>query len=195
MSKIKLSYIGITILFFCATVFIACTTSEEQEDKTALNANLNTENVLKAKWKNFEESIVIMPSNRVSSKTKKSEFSAKSFVLENYNPDYIVDSIYIINGVDFTDNGLVNDVKAGDGIYTSVESLPNLKITSKKAGKKAIFSNSFKYKDKFANQSVASKFMITCKMRVVHSGKSLLGFSCKGGCIELYDCSVEMGWD
>ena len=146
MSKIKLSYIGIAILFFSATVFIACTTNEAHEDKTALNANLKTENELTAKWENFEESVVIMPSNRVTSKTKKSELSAKSFVLENYNPEYIVDSIYIINGVDFTDNGLVNDVKADDGIYTSVELLPNLKITSKKAGNKAIFSNSFKYK-------------------------------------------------
>lgn len=193
MSKIKLSILGLLALFLSATVFTACTNNDAQEEKTVLNTNLKTENELTARWKNFEESVMITPSTRVTSKTNKSKVSARSIIFKNFNPDFKLESTYVIDRYDYTDDGKINDLKAGDGIYTSVILLPNLTINKSQGNKttqihKGIVSPKFKYNDK----SHTSKVGITCKMRITHSGDSWFGNSCSGGCIELYDCEFTL---
>ena len=177
-----------------ATTFIACTNNDSEQEKTAKNTNQNIENELTAKWETFEESVMITPSSRVPSKTNSSEVSARSIIFKNFNPNFNLESTYIVDGYDYTDDGKINDLVAGDGIYTSVILLPNLKNNISKNNTsqlhKCIVSSKFKYN----NQLITSKFGISCKMRITHSGTSWFGNSCRGGCIELYDCEVELAF-
>ena len=127
MKKIKLFTVGLAILLVSATTFIACTNNDSEQEKTAKNTNQNIENELTAKWETFEESVMITPSSRVPSKTNSSEVSARSIIFKNFNPNFNLESTYIVDGYDYTDDGKINDLVAGDGIYTSVILLPNLK--------------------------------------------------------------------
>lgn len=191
MKKIKLLTLGLAVLLLSVTTFIACTSNDDIQEKTAENTNQNIENELTAKWKNFEESVMITPSSRVTSKTNSSEVSARSIIFKNFNPNFNLESTYIVDGYDYTDDGKINDLIAGDGIYTSVILLPNLKnnaLQNKTSQiQKSIISSKFKYN----NQLLTSKIGITCKMRITRKGKSWFGFSCSGGCIELYDCEAD----
>jgi hypothetical protein len=192
MSKFKLSLLGLAILFFSSTVFIACTNNDEHEEKTVLNTNLETENELTARWKNFEESVMITPSSRVTSKTNKSEISARSIIFKNFNPNFKLESTYVIDGYDYTDDGKINDLIAGDGIYTSVILLPNLKNDKSQSNKSQIHNGIVSSKFKYNDILLASKVGVSCKIRITHSGSSWFGNSCAGGCIELYDCEVSL---
>lgn len=191
MKKIKLLKKGLVFLLLSVTTFIACTSNDDTQEKIAENTTQKIENELTAKWKNFEESVMITLSSRVTSKSNNSEVSARTIIFKNFNPNFNLESTYIIDGYDYTDDGKINDLVAGDGIYTSVILLPNLKNNTSKnvisQTHKSIVSSKFKYNDKL----LTSKIGITCKMRITYKGETLLGFSCKSGCIELYDCELD----
>ena len=92
---------------------------------------------------------------------------------------------YVIDGVEYTDTGKYNDLKAGDGIYTSVKLFPN----PKSQVSAYLISDDFKYTTQLNN--VASKIKIGCKVRHVRTGTTILGDSCAKNCcccLELYDC-------
>ena len=149
---------------------------------------------------NIEESTVIFTKGRVIVKGGGSEKSARSFYLQNFDKNNKLLTSYAVEGHIFTDDGSVNDVKAGDGIYTSIDLFPNLKsgtaITSY-----LMKSDLFKYNNELTNQTSQNKVSIKigCKIRHVRTGYSILGIDCAhsiGGCIEFYDCEVtfEISW-
>lgn len=191
MKKIKLLTLGLAVFLLSVTTFIACTSNDNTQEKITENTSQKIEDELTAKWKNFEESIMITPSSRVASKTNSNEVSARSFILKNFNPNFNLESTYIIDGYDYTDDGKINDLIAGDGIYTSVILLPNLKNNTSKNSTPQVFKSIVSSKFKHNDQLLTSKIGISCKMRITHSGTSWFGNSCRGGCIELYDCSAD----
>lgn len=144
----------------------------------------------------FEESVAIKIGSRVAAKNSEGSKSARTFTLVNYDSSYKLLQSYVLNGVDFTDDGKYNDVQAGDGIYTSVELVPNLQSKTDLAGIYLI-SDKFRYSDSLT--SAKGKIKVGCKIRYVRKGKTLLGDDCATnccGCIEFYDCeiSIELEW-
>lgn len=135
----------------------------------------------------FEESVAIIPSENTAAKGG----FAQTFVLKSFT-SYKLQSTYSFNLVDFTDDGKHNDLKAGDGIYTSVyiAAKPNWTIP-----KKAIITEKFTQNDNLKKWIETNRpgwgLTIHCKMRYVYTGTTILGFSCSGGCIELYDCEFD----
>jgi hypothetical protein len=140
--------------------------------------------------KRFEESVLLKSDLPVSlsSTSKKNADTNESYItfkIENYDGEFVLRPVYVIDGVDFVDTGDFNDRVAGDGIYTSLQSevLSNAK---KRSENRIVMSDKFKFKSK------TSKVKIGCKFRSTHKGKTWLGNSCTSGCIELYDCSFEI---
>lgn len=144
----------------------------------------------------FEESVAIKLGSRVTTKNGGTTKSARTFTLVSFDKSYKLMNSYVLNGVDFTDDGKNNDLIAGDGVYTSVELLPNLERKTDLSGVYFV-SDNFKYLDTLTLSKV--KVKIGCKIRHVRSGISLLGTNCATnccGCTEFYDCevSVEIEW-
>jgi len=44
------------------------------------------------------------------------------------------------------------------------------------------------------NSSVEKGISVSCKIRYTTKGRTILGFSCESGCIELYDCELEVSF-
>lgn len=170
--------ISIFILLGAVVMFNSCSKEETKvETKEEKNARI------------FEESVMIVTTGRIYAADGN---SARTFMLNIFDKEYIPKISYTINGVDFTDDGKYNDQKAGDGVYTAVTS-EGVKV-NEKVQNYGIVTDKFK-----ANTGTAGSFpkpyvKITCKMRTVYTGTSLLGFSCESGCIEFYDCEFEIGW-
>lgn len=98
---------------------------------------------------------------------------------------------YIINNVDYTDDGKFNDKVAGDGIYTSVITKPIASYTQVPAGI-GFASEDFEHYDEAINE-----FHITfkCKIRTTYEGYSAMHIPCSwGGCIEIYACKGEISF-
>jgi hypothetical protein len=112
--------------------------------------------------------------------------SARTVKIANFDANYQVVDSYVINGSTYNDDGKNNDIKAGDGIYTSIELFENLKNSNVKPV--AFASDSFLYAS-----NLSSKFglTITCKLSFTRSGTSALGFSCRTGCIVVSDCEAS----
>lgn len=145
----------------------------------------------------IEKSTVIITKERVAVKSGETEKSARSFLLLNFDQNNNLAKEYNVQGHLFTDDGQKNDLKANDGIYTSVDLFKNSKEDEKNYLMK---SDSFKYEDELAQYISVNKFgvKVGCKVRHVRSGYSLLGIDCSrciGGCIEFYDCEVTVSWD
>ncbi|HLP63210.1 hypothetical protein [Flavobacterium sp.] len=143
----------------------------------------------------FEQSVAIKLGSRITTKEGGTSKSARSITLSNFNESYKLLSVYVLNGVDFTDDGKYNDLRAGDGIYTSVQLLPNPRGTSSVGS--YLISDDFKYMENLISST--SKIKIGCKIRHVRSGFSILGTNCATnccGCTEFYDCeiSIEIEW-
>jgi hypothetical protein len=136
------------------------------------------------------ECAVLKTGNRVYPQKSTSDASARTFTIINFDQNYKVIDTYVIDGVEYTDTGKYNDLKAGDGIYTSVKLFPN----PKSQVSAYLISDDFKYTTQLNN--VASKIKIGCKVRHVRTGTTILGDSCAKnccGCLELYDC--EISWE
>jgi hypothetical protein len=139
----------------------------------------------------FFESVAIVPQSHLMIKEGR-EF-AQRFSLLIFDKSYVPLESYIINGVDYSDDGKFNDQIAGDGIYTSVISKPVSEYKEVPKGV-AFVSDEFKY-----TNEMAAKFKIKagCKFRTTYSGSSVFGVPCSwGGCVEFYDCyfEVESSW-
>ena len=141
----------------------------------------------------LEESAVFILKGRVGTTEK----TARTFELKNYNPRFTPASEYAINSVDYTDDGKYFDLKAGDGIYTSVIQFdkPTSSIISDNII--VVKSDSFNYNSQLNSDYSKGKIKIGCKVRQIHHGYSLLGNSCatRFGCTEFYDCTFEIEFE
>lgn len=144
----------------------------------------------------LEESVVAFSENYVPAKDGSNKV-AQSFTFRSFNPKYKLLPTYAINLVDFTDDGKHNDMRAGDGVYTSVQLIT--KPNDTKVPNLAIFSDKFIFTNDLMKFAEANRpglsITVHCKMRIVYTGTTLLGFGCSGGCIELYDCDITVGYN
>jgi hypothetical protein len=175
----KLYTLGFSVFVFLTLFIASC--SKDDENKPNLEAS---------HMERFEESVLLKSSSPVSesSSTKKitdDNMSYIAFKIENFDSEFILRPVYVIDGVDFVDTGDFNDQVAGDGIYASLQ--PQVLTNTKKSSENRIVMS-----DKFKFKSKTSKVKIGCKFRSTHKGESWFGNSCSGGCIELYDCSFEI---
>lgn len=145
----------------------------------------------------FEESVIIRLGERTTPKDAESGKSARTFTLVNFNKNYKLLPSYVLNGVEFTDDGKYNDKISGDGIYTSFELLKNIQP-------KINITDYFFVSDNFQHNSAVSaakvKVKVGCKIRYVRKGLTILGDNCATnccGCLEIYDCeaSIECEWE
>lgn len=145
----------------------------------------------------IEKSTAILTQGRVIVKGS-TEKSARSFLLLNFDKNNKILAEYNVDGHLYVDNGEKNDLKAGDGIYTSTDLFPNPKKTNVSYLMK---SDSFMYQkelESLSNNKVG--ISVGCKIRHVRSGHTtIFGLDCAhvlGGCIEFYDCevSLELEW-
>jgi hypothetical protein len=178
----KLYTLGFSVFLLLTLLVVSC--SKEDDN----NSNLEASHM-----KRFEESVLLKSDLPVSlsSTSKKNADTNESYItfkIENYDNEFVLRPVYVIDGVDFVDTGDFNDRVAGDGIYTSLQSevLSNAKKSSKS---KIVMSDEFKFKNKLTTNMVE----IDCKFRMTYKGKSSwFGNSCSGGCIELYDCHFKV---
>ena len=76
----------------------------------------------------FEESVTIVTKERVALKNNSCEnMSARSVELISNDENFRLPQAIVLHDEKLTDDGKGNDLKAGDGIYTSVAAYPNLK--------------------------------------------------------------------
>jgi len=150
---------------------------------TVLFANFNV------KAQSFEESVLVITKGAIS----VDKLYAQTVEVKNFDPSLRMESTLSLNFVDFNDDGRGNDKVAGDGIYTSV------KLYKQPVEEGLVFkSDLFKYRkqlDALLNSNTTSKFSIklSCKVRRVHSGYTILGTDCATHwCVELYDCTVDV---
>ncbi|UUV22411.1 hypothetical protein [Paenimyroides aestuarii] len=146
---------------------------------------------------------------RVTSLNENEKLTAKSFALISYSD--LINPTYIYDGDEYNDLGLGNDIEAGDGIYTS-NSLYEVEETNFDYQKLNInVSSKFTalnlLKEEFENKTLSERkpkpkrgggwrgaiiggaidYLLGCDFKTTTEGKSLLGFSCESGCIEI-DC-------
>lgn len=143
---------------------------------------------------NLVESAIIITGKRVFTKDNKIQKSARSFSIKSFN-DFKPSEQYIVDGELFTDDGKYNDLTAGDGIYTSIELRSNL-ANDIDPSNIYFVSEAFKYKSELETYISALKIKFGCKVKYTTEGTTVLGNSCKSGCLHFYDCelSVEFGW-
>ena len=143
----------------------------------------------------IEESCVIYLNERVE-KIGITDESARSVKIKSYDNMYKLKNMYIIDGVDYTDDGKTNDDVANDGIFTSMQLLPVPTETSINTIT-PIKSDKFKFNDLLLadNPNVnKTTFSLTCKFRRVTQGYSLFGNSCSDTCIQIYDCEFTINF-
>lgn len=109
----------------------------------------------------------------------------------NYHPTKKLLPAYMINGIEYNDNGKYNDKVAGDGIFTSVRNV-TVKGLPKGTSKKYNASSSLRYQS--ANKS---EIGIGCKVRTVTCPETNWWNSCwplssPCTCVEFYDCEVTI---
>jgi hypothetical protein len=137
----------------------------------------------------FEESVALLPAADVVNQKKE---VAQAIELKSFTA-YKLLPWYSFNQVDFTDDGKYNDLKAGDGIYTSRYASVNPKHR---------FPNHAIVDERFTKMEALNSWITTnrpgigigirCKFRWVTTGTSWFGNSCAGGCIEVYDCELDI---
>jgi len=112
----------------------------------------------------FGESVTIVTKARVALRNIQCEnMSAKSVELFSNNDKFELPQAILLGGVKLTDDGKGNDLKAGDGIYTSVGAFKNPKEDG------AGYVITFDGNDNPASGGVASKGHIRVKCHVEYA--------------------------
>ncbi len=141
----------------------------------------------------FEESCVIYLKERVV-KSGVTDKSARSIKIKTFNSGYKLLTSYKLDGINFSDDGKVNDKIANYGIYTSHELLPNIS-TSESVETRIFKSDLFRYTNQLNLENPSSNLVfLTCKMKLRWTGSDFFGISCAFGCIDLYECRFYGGF-
>jgi hypothetical protein len=187
----KLIY-GISFLAIAGgAILVAC---NKQNLNPTLKQSTQTETVSDVEKSDvvtslFYRSVAILPKSHLII-SGGSEY-VQQFSLLMFDESYTPLESYIINNVDYTDDGKFNDQVAGDGVYTSVITRPIASYVPVPADV-AFASDDFEHFDE-----AASEFHITfkCKIRTTYEGYSAMHIPCSwGGCIEIYACKGEISF-
>jgi hypothetical protein len=124
----------------------------------------------------------------------------------NFDSRYKLLPSYVIDGIEYCDNGNYNDKIAGDGLFTSVTT--HRVSTSKSSSTVNIFQGkNFQYTNELASiinskydSETRSGIMVGCSVRIVTCPEtswynSCWPFSSPCSCLEFYDCKVGLEID
>ncbi|WP_343636253.1 hypothetical protein [Fluviicola sp.] len=187
----KLIY-GISFLAIAGgAILVAC---NKQNLNPNQSPNAKTETAIDAEKSGaitslFYRSVAILPKSHLV--VNNGTEYVQQFSLLMFDESYVPSDSYILNNVDYTDDGKFNDVVAGDGVYTSVIKKPIASYVAVPANV-ALVSDDFEHFDE-----AASEFHISfkCKIRTTYEGYSAMGIPCSwGGCIEFYACKGEISF-
>lgn len=122
---------------------------------------------------------------------KSSKSKPITIEIVNYHPSKKLLPAYMIDGIEYNDNGKFNDEIAGDGVFTSVKKVV-VKGLTKDVSLKYSAATSFKY------QSESRGISFGCKVRTVTCPETNWWNSCwpvssPCTCVEFYDCEFEIG--
>ena len=174
-----------------ATVLVACnkqnpTPNQSTKAKTEAVSDVEKSGAITSL---FFRSVAIVPRSHLMV-NGGTEF-AQQFSLLRFDESYTPLDSYIVNNVDYTDDGKFNDKVAGDGVYTSVITKPIASYVE------VPFGIAFAAEDFEHHDEAASEFHIKfkCKLRTTYAGYSAMGFPCSwGGCVEIYACKGEISF-
>ncbi|NNF76009.1 MAG: hypothetical protein HKN00_12535 [Flavobacteriaceae bacterium] len=151
----------------------------------------------------YEDSVIFV--QNLDNLNSKSNSGKQVITIEiiNFDSRYKLLPAYLINGIEYCDNGEYNDEIAGDGIFSSVN---KYEITLEKSSNGIEFIQGPKFKYNSEMQAyIASKYGGTkdtgikfgCKMRTIPCPNTNWWNSCwplssPCTCIEFYDCEFEI---
>lgn len=153
----------------------------------------------------FKESVAVMG-------TYTRNLNGKAFVKEirlvNFSSQLKMPVGYGLKGEVLADNGKGYDLKAGDGIYTSIGTYP---ITGKQAAnavgisvpvmQKVVVDQGFKYENDLDSRMTMDKIKIKVKCNIRFCGCPCQTFTCNAcewfgwSCITFDWCEVEVGFE
>lgn len=148
--------------------------------------------------KEFSESVLIMQ-DFTNVRINKSK--ALKIKILNFHSEKQLESAYMINGIEYCDNGKFNDKVAGDGIYTSVKNIKVIKLQEKSVllNMNEDFKHDKelnKYLDDKLNVSSKTKLKVSCKMSLETCPETSWWNDCWFGspctCIQFRDCEIEV---
>ena len=121
----------------------------------------------------FEQAVTITIKDRVPLKTASKTLSAKAVQLVSNNKAFALPSAIFIEDVKLVDDGQDNDVKAGDGIYTSKGGYENLK--AKFVSETIVFSSNT------GTANLQTHGTVDCNIKYVYE-------------IPYISCSIHVSW-
>tara|TARA_B110000879_G_C11137930_1_gene498968 strand:+ start:353 stop:961 length:609 start_codon:yes stop_codon:yes gene_type:complete len=192
------------IALFLTLSLLACSEYENKiENDLSIDYELSTNDT-----SNFLEAVAIIRTGVLQKKSNKSKQEKYAFTINivDFSKNIDLHDAYVIDNIEYSDNGLYNDETPNDGIYTSVLTY---KIINQESNKINVFnsqiinrSEDFKYikelNDYLKKKNIASKTSIKfgCKLRSVNCPETSWWNECWLGspctCIEFYDCSASI---
>ncbi len=176
------------------------TNAQNTENPTIINPkNADKNEALTANQ--FLESVLVvrrLGDANSRSKTKK----ALEIELVNFNSSKKFLPAYLIDGIEYNDNGKFNDKIAGDGIFTSVTKhlVKGVPVDISEIGSIAA---QFKYQNQLKNYKSSTRGLevtFSCKTRIVVCPETSWWNNCwplssPCTCVEFYDCEVSVTID
>jgi hypothetical protein len=188
----------ITLALCLSFTFFACS-----EDENKVETELSFNDTSK-----FLESVALIRTGVKTETNAKNSDEKYAFIINvvDFSESIDLHEAYMIDDLEYSDNGLYNDEVANDGVYTSVQ---KYRIVNQESNKTNVLntqiinkSDNFKYEknltDYLNKNGIASKTTIKfgCKVRTVTCPETSWWNDCWFGspctCIEFYDCEASI---
>lgn len=196
----KLSLFLFTALF--AVIIFSCKTSDNKNEVDTL------------KEPRFDEAVALFQKVVPTKSLKDGETIEIVLTVDlvSFDENVPICNEYYIDSIQYTDDGQYNDLVAGDGTYTSIQSFQvnsdSLELKSGQIGMTYLHKGAdFKYEKELAKYintrytEKAAGVSVSCKMRLVECPETSWWNTCwplpsPCTCVEFYDCevSVSLEW-
>lgn len=192
------------MLLLFTNLSIALYAQSPQKDPTIVNPKkANTAQALSPQ--EFSASVVLVQDLSAYQGKSASFKTPNTIEILNFHKTKKLLPVYTFEGIKYTDDGKHNDAKAGDGIFTSTNSV-SVRSSNTLPERRYIAAPDFKYKsafDSYLNGSgVTQKSGIgfSCKVRIITCPENNWWDSCwplqsPCSCVEFYDCefTIDIG--
>ena len=151
----------------------------------------------------YESSVILIRDyNEIRQRSTEGK-QALTFTMVNFDKRYKLLPAYLINGIEYCDNGRYNDAVAGDGVFTSVQKY-NVTLSKSANGVNISKGSNFAYEkdlQKYINRSLSGRsdsgIEVKCKIRTITCPETNWWNSCwplssPCTCIDFYDCEISV---
>lgn len=188
MKNVKFSVISTAILLLLA---VSCSQNEKINDT-------------QIEHKKFLTNVAIVETNSVV--VARGDNSKVALTIELFSPDknYPLGSAVNINDIEYCDNGLFNDLVAGDRVYTSVKTFTSSQPSSE-FDLRISRANEFKYSDqlvqtlkkRYPKDARTKSIGVSCEVSLVTCPETSWYNSCwplssPCTCVHIGPCSIEV---